>query len=612
MKSYSHLVILVILAGLCAVVAEAQAPARDQSRRAAPVVGTAGISGVVTMAGSTMPAARARVNLGGTDISGRSTSTDEGGRFSFTGLPAGRYSVSASKVGYLTASYGQSRPGRAGTPIQLAEGQQFDARIQMYKGGVLTGTILDEQGEVIPSTPVRVLRWTQQSGQRVLQSAGSASTDDRGIYRAYGLQPGDYLVSASPRNTLSDMDRMRQELESIRQAQASGRMDATQARGLAERAAVIQGQLVEDGEQPTGYAPVYYPGTTAPTQAGAVTLAAGEERAGIDFQLQRVPVARIEGTVINGTGQPIPNIQVTLLPATAGFTGETTGARADAEGRFRLLNVAPGSYTLTAMGTINPGGPAQPAGAPGRGAGPAQRPEPQRFWAITDLVVDGRNIANVGLALQPGLTVTGRIAFEGAAAPPADLTRMRISLAPVNIAGTPRTIVAGASGRVDAAGRLTIANVMPGRYRLSGGGGGGWSIKSAVIDGQDALDFPLEIKQSLAGAVVTFTDRQAEISGTAIDQKGQPSTTATIVLFPADQRLWGSTSRRIRTARVATDGSFTFTTVPPGEHRLAPTIDPEPDAWFDPAFLQQLESGAIRVTIGEGEKKSVQVSTLGG
>ena len=60
--------------------------------------------------------------------------------------------------------------------------------------------MLDEHGEAIPNTPVRVLRYVLQGGQRTLQQAGNGQTDDRGIYRIFGLQPGDYLVSATPRN----------------------------------------------------------------------------------------------------------------------------------------------------------------------------------------------------------------------------------------------------------------------------------------------------------------------------------------------------------------------------------------------------------------------------
>ena len=67
-------------------------------------------------------------------------------------------------------------------------------------GSVITGTVVDEYGEATAGTQVRVMRYVMQGGRRTLQQAGTGSTDDRGIYRVYGLQPGDYIVSAVPRN----------------------------------------------------------------------------------------------------------------------------------------------------------------------------------------------------------------------------------------------------------------------------------------------------------------------------------------------------------------------------------------------------------------------------
>jgi hypothetical protein len=54
-----------------------------------------------------------------------------------------------------------------------------------------------------------------------------------------------------------------------------------------------------------------------------------------------------------------------------------------------------------------------------------------------------------------------------------------------------------------------------------------------------------------------------------------------------------------------------FRTLPPGDYRLTPVVDPEPGSWYDPAFLQQLESSALRVSIAEGEKKVQDIRISG-
>ncbi len=564
------------------------APPRDAAASQPIPAGTAVIAGSVVVAGAGQPARRARVTLNAAEGGGaRTSTTDEEGRYAFTALAAGRYTLSASKPGHVSVVYGSTWPGRPGTPIQLADGERFSATLHLARGSVITGTVLDEHGEPVPRATVRALRYVMQAGRRTLQPADSAPSDDRGIYRIYGLQPGDYLVSVVPRNQP----------------------------GVAR----IEGAGPEaQGDAPAGYAPVYYPGTVAAAQAGTVAVGIGEERGNVDVQLQRMPMARLEGVIVNATGQAVQGLQVTLVSAEAvpGIGGGS--ARADAEGRFRLTNVAPGSYRLVARGqtpiaaAVEAGSPTAAQAAGGRGRRGPQS-SPLRLWGAVDIVVDGRNQTDIVVPLQAGLTVSGRVVFDGTAtAPPADLTRIRVSLAPAE--PSPAGMVQATGGAVDASGRFTLAGVVPGLYRLTASGAGsGWSFESSSIDGQDSIDFPFEVKPGGASgsAVVTFSDRQAQLSGTIVNRRGQAAPEQTLILYPADERYWVPQSRRIRSTRPATDGQFTFAGIPAGEYRLVALVDVEPGAWFDPAFLQQVNAASTPLTIADGEKKvqHLQIST---
>ncbi len=205
--------------------------------------GTAAISGTIVVAGTGQPARRARVTLNANEGGGsRTAMTDEEGRYVFSGVGAGRYMLSASKTGHVGVIFGQTRPGRPGTPIQLTDGQQFAANLQLPRGSVITGTVVDEYGEPTPGTQVRVMRYVVQAGRRTLQQAGNGATDDRGIYRVYGLQPGEYIVSAVPRNAGPGVEvgRLQAELAQVREQVAGALADAAAARELATRATMLQ------------------------------------------------------------------------------------------------------------------------------------------------------------------------------------------------------------------------------------------------------------------------------------------------------------------------------------------------------------------------------------
>ena len=124
--------------------------------------------------------------------------TDDAGRFVFASLAAGNYSLVATKPGYVSATYGAKRPGRGtGVPIAVLEGQRVtDISLKMLHGGVITGTVRSVTGQPVPNLGVQVYQVDSFGGARHLSMAapGNTVTDDRGIYRAFGLAPGDYVV----------------------------------------------------------------------------------------------------------------------------------------------------------------------------------------------------------------------------------------------------------------------------------------------------------------------------------------------------------------------------------------------------------------------------------
>jgi uncharacterized protein (DUF2141 family) len=665
--------------------------ARDAVTPAA-VVGTGMILGQVVTGDSGTAVRRARVSLSGQGVGAqRTATTDDEGRFVFTQLPAGRFSLSATKAGFVTIAYGAKAPGRAGTPIQLADGQKLETKaIPLPKGGVVTGAVLDEYGEPAPGITVRAMRQVMRTGEKRLESAGTDTTDDRGMYRIYGLQPGQFVVYAQPRNQglgglqVSVADQIETAMTQVQTMLGGNGAAGLGAllgggRGAAGGAAggrggnqlgdllgqlgggggrgqqaleQLQQQLNPDAQQGVAYAPVFFPGTTSPSGATNVDVVAGQERYGVDFQLQLTHTATVTGSVLSVDGATPIGTQITLVPKDSlpGLPGNTMTARAGQDGQFTFRNVIPGQYSVTARAQIRIVDPAADAAAAtaaaaagaagqaggrgggrgmlgGRGGAPTET-----LWALADVTVDGRDQAGLVLQLQNGMTVSGRVAFAGQKLlPPTDLTRVRITLATVGSQDAEFGNIPAAT--VDANGRFTIKGVPPGTYSLRGtapagaggngvgaggaaqaGGAGNWVHASSIADGRDSLDFPLVIgpNASITDAVVTFSDSSTELTGTLQDASGTATADYSIIVFPSDKQFWQPQSRRIQSVRPGTDGRFSVRNLPAGDYMIVAVTDVEPGEWYDPDFLAELAPASMRLSLKVGEKKTQDIRLAAG
>ena len=170
--------------------------------------GTGRIRGRVLATDGGGPIRRAQVRISGADVAPKAALTDAEGRFEFRDLPAGRFTLQASKSGFVSVQYGQTRPFESGKPIELADKQSLDnADVSMPRGSVIAGRIVDEFGDAIPDVSVTAMRQSWQNGRRrLVPSPGRiAQTNDLGQFRIYGLPPGDYYVSATLRGAPFEM-----------------------------------------------------------------------------------------------------------------------------------------------------------------------------------------------------------------------------------------------------------------------------------------------------------------------------------------------------------------------------------------------------------------------
>jgi hypothetical protein len=536
----------------------ARTPARAGRVDPQAARGTAVLRGQVVAADTGTPIRRAQVRVSAQNVrEARVTITDGQGRFEIRDLAAGRYTLTASKGGFVTLQYGQRRPGESGTPLDLGEGQALDKLlVGLPRGSVIGGRITDEFGEPLVNAAVTALRYAFVGGARRLVPAGARdTTDDQGSYRLFGLPPGDYLVSATLRAA----------------------------------------EVTDAGSDVSGYAPTYFPGTSSAADAQRVRVALAAENVNVSFGLIATRLVRISGQVISATGGPAGGM-VTLGPAAgsgepAMFTGGGGGTRVDANGAFHMNNVAPGRYILQARS-----GP--------RGSGE---------FARMDLIVGRDDIDGVTLVMAPAGYLSGAVITDDGT--PLPSTGVQVTPRPASPDAAPIGPGGGgggAAGRVSPEGYFEVGNITEPRViRVTAPQG--WTLKAVLLNNQDITDVPLDIPpgQHVTGVKVVLTQKTSIVTGTVTDARKQPVLDATVVLFPVDPALRGYLSRFIRSARPNQQGTFSITGTPPGEYLAVAVQALEDGQSADPDFLASVESLALRITVEEGESKAVSLELRG-
>lgn len=552
--------------------------------------GTARIKGRLVTADTGTPVRRAQVRISGPDILPKTATTDNEGNYEFRELPAGRFTITATKSGYVSVGYGQTRPFEAPKPVELRDGQVIDrADIVMPRGSVIAGRIVDEFGDPIADVSVTAMRSTWSNGRRRLQSTGrSAMTNDLGQYRIYGLPPGEYFVSATLRGTQEMM--------------------------VTEMAVVAAVRNAPAPEAPrSGYAPTYFPGTPNGGEAQRIPLALGQEIQNADFGLVPVRLARVSGTVIGSDGRPLEGIMVSASPRTANETGFIslmgTSARTDRNGNFTMPGVAPGEYTFQARSTqviTTTSGDNTQVFTMTRTitSGPGGSESQSEFGSVP-VTVTGEDLSNVMIVTSKGTTASGRVVWEGGSKP--NVQNMRITAAPAD-ADNP-IAVGGASGVVSAEGTFELSGLAGPRIFRVLNIPTGWILKAIRVSGTDVTDTGVDIRPSepLTGVEVVLTSRTNEVNGT-VKAGNDPATDYTVVIFSEDPQKWTvPMTRHIMSARPNQEGRFQLKNLPAGSYYAIALDYIAQGDWNDPEVLDRLKSKASRFSLDEGEVQTLDL-----
>ncbi len=400
---------------------------------------TASISGRVTLNGK--PAKHIHVTLvpgpyGSPDTPGRQKmKTDDEGRYQFKRLAAGRYGLIAASylntsVEFLTSA---TKPFKVCTLAADEELKDFD--LALVRGGVLTGRVTDTDGNPVIATEVQLAFVDGQSKRQRFPAFQTNEdmfvTDDRGVYRLFGLPPGRYLVSV--------------------------------------------GVKVGPGEYTFGstrgyYKRTYHPNVADEAQATVIEVKAEEEATGIDLRVAPMEKTyQASGRIVDAeTNQPIAGSMYDFgIVEGEKLRSVYMGVSADEQGQFYLRGLSPSRYGVTASGGLTANYFSDPT-----------------LFEITDKDIEG-----LELKLQRGATINGSAVIEGTSDPTMLAKLNAATITAENTSYTKIAHVYPSRAKIQANGRFNFAGFRPGQIRFDLGSElQGFSILRVEHNGAELRD----------------------------------------------------------------------------------------------------------------------------
>ena len=542
-------------------------PAGPQPLTAGPAAATPsprpGGSGVIqgrVVRADGRPVRRAHVQLAsGEDLfSPSATSTDDDGRYEFRNLPPGTYLVRAVVPGASATAFGQRDSSDRGGIITLKAGAELDhIDIAMPRPGVVSGRIVDEYGDPMANANVRAGRVVFSKGRRRLVGAGPASshTDDLGRYRLFGLPSGQYLIGAEV-----------------------GEADAFQ----------------QTADRP-GYARTFFPGTPTPADAQAVDIGQTQEALTIDFALVRGQIARISGMAFTADGRRLQGqLSLTQSSRSSAIATPPVSVRTSVDGNFAFTRIAPGEYVLQA-------------------ATPRSTASTEGEFASLFVTVNGVDLPDIVVHLSAGSTIKGRLTFEGAE-PPAN-PDFHLSALPMDPDMASLSDNAPARADIHDDWTFDMSGINGPRVLLLTQPPEGWMLKAVRVNGADMTDAPLSFgtaEQSLRDVEVVLTNRVGALTVAAKDTNDM-APDFRVIAFATDRARRYAGSRFLALGVPGHDGAVTLHGLAPGDYYLAAAarrVLDETTAVDDGEFLESLVAGATKITLTEGETRSVSVSVI--
>ena len=485
---------------------------------------------VVNESGKPMPNVRVFVGGSGRQSVRRTVNTDEAGRFVADDLPRGSYAITVQASGYvLVRDPGNTVHHRPGDSVNIV----------LKKGAAITGTVTNSDGDPVVGVQMSAILVRDAQGHSVFGSYGSGRyTDDRGVYRLFGLPAGTYVV--------------------------------------------VAGSKILGSSMLTAYAddaPTFYPSSTRDT-AGEVTLQYGGEATGIDIRYRGEHGYAISGSIADAAMSDWSNVSVSVMLTRASNDApeaQTFFQPRGSERAFAFYGVTDGDYYVTLR------------------RGPYQSDDGAASKRIP-VKVRGRDVTGVGISLAPLGSIAGRLTLDLATkdvrcetkpAPAVEETLVSISTDDTD-SSDPSSRFASILITPEKTGDFVFQGLPAASYRLDSRMllDEAWYLRAMTVPGPtntpvDAGGRGIVVRpgQRINGVRFVLGEGAASIRGRVVADKEGASLPdrLRVHLVPAEPNSAEDTLRFVE-AEVQTDNSFKLLSVAPGRYWLLARQLPEEES----------------------------------
>jgi protocatechuate 3,4-dioxygenase beta subunit len=473
------------------------------------------------------------------------TRTDAAGKFSFERIAPGSYMLRVTHPAYLPAVYGAPADSSGGTVLTLAEGRQMaGVTVKLVMPGVVTGRVVDEDGDPYPHGNVQVLKLVHFNGRPQVSQVAKADSGDDGKFKVEGVPPGRFYLRVGPQPTWTVADRA--PVATVKPGQKDLRPNGTYLGGTTEW---VGAMMIEVG----------------PSQ----TIAVG------DFKIRNDTWVHVRGKVI-GDPALLQGARVIRMPREpTGLLPWSYGADIQKDGSYDLAHVWSGGFTLTVMNQ--------------RG----------QYFGWTPIVANHEDLEGVVIhATAAPLSGSVRLEGEDRAAPAAGTSPPRRGT--VSLASAEGATVIRAAGMVKPDGSFTIPLLAPGKYVADVTGlPPGSYVKSLRVGGVDALNSTLDWGGSDNRTLeAVISAKAAVLEGVVQDDDGKPAPDSIVTLVPVPARF--GHARLYPSVKADRQGHFRFPSLAPGAYKVYAWEEIDDTAHWDPDYIRPFEGQGERVELDEG------------